>query len=71
MFRGCGLSAYLGRLLCIHLAGVHQDYPEGAGHVPHTCLYLLQGTTKERREHNISCKMIYSHVLLLNTQQLF
>lgn len=42
---------YLGRLLRIHLAGVHQDNLEGAGHVPHTCLYLLQGgEEKEQRE---------------------
>lgn len=64
------VSIYLGCLLCIHLAGVHQDYLKGAGHVPHTCLYLLQGRTKEQCEHNVCCKNIYSHMLLLNTQQL-
>lgn len=58
-------SVYLGRLLRVHLAGVYQDYLEGAGHVPHTCVYLLQGRMKEQ-----CCKNIYSHMLLLNTQSL-
>lgn len=49
-------SVYLGRLLCIHLTGVHQDYLEGAGHVPHACLHLLQGGTKEQCEHNVCWK---------------
>jgi len=39
---------YLGRLLGVHLAAVHEDYLERAGHVPHTRLYLLQREGERR-----------------------
>lgn len=40
---------YLGSLLRVHLAAIHQDYLKRDRHVPHTRLYLLQREGEKRK----------------------